>query len=268
MVGCMVKKLEPSITLINHVRLLKSSYISPLYPFFAKQLKKYADQIICVSEAVKKDINNGANVQVIYDCPDVTEKYPPWDGLHNPNTLKILYLGNYIPGKGHDLGLQAFTIFHQFFPKATLTFAGASNTDTSRQFKEMLISKAAEARIDQCVIFEDSVSDVEYEMKAYDIVLNLSESESFSFVCLEAMLYGVPLVAANSGGPAEITDYGKKAILVENKNPVAASEGLKKIANATVVYREMAANAQRWAAKRFDAFKETEKLTLIYKTIT
>ena len=47
-------------------------------------------------------------------------------------------------------------------------------------------------------------TDVELDIKHADIVLNFSESESFSHTCLEACAYGRPIIATRCGGPEEI----------------------------------------------------------------
>ena len=267
MVGCLIKLLDPSIKLVNHVRLLRNSYIAALYPFFAGCIKKYADKIICVSEAVKQDIGHAPKAEVIYDSPTVTEKYPEWQSRADSSCLKILYLGNYLPGKGHDIGLKAFSIFVKQYPGAVIRFAGAVNDAPSRKFKESLLAAARNVGIAQQVIFDGKVTDVEKEMKAHDVVVNLSQSESFSFVCLEAILFGVPLVAADSGGPAEITDYGKRAFLVPNKDYSAAANALAEIKKNPGLYAKRALEAKKWAQKKFDIIRETEKMRSIYNEL-
>ena len=260
MVGCVVKKMNPGIKLVNHVRLLKDSYISPLYPFFCKQLKKYADYIICVSKAVQKDVGDTAKSIVIYDVPVINEKYP----IVHKNTdmsIKILYLGNYLPGKGQTFGLEAFKEFQKQFPNSSIKFVGASDTVQSAKFKQQLIeSSAGYTNIE----FASKTSDVEYEMKQHDVVLNLSLSESFSFVCLEAMLFGVPLIAADSGGPSEITDYGTKALLVPKNDAQAACNALVSFANDINFYRDRALASKKWAEQKFNSQSNINLMSKIY----
>ena len=58
------------------------------------------------------------------------------------------------------------------------------------------------------------------------IVLNFSESESFSLTCLEAMFYGRPVIATRSGGPSEIIDHNESGILVDVKDVDAMANAM------------------------------------------
>jgi UDP-glucose:tetrahydrobiopterin glucosyltransferase len=53
--------------------------------------------------------------------------------------------------------------------------------------------------------------------------------EAFGNVVIEALACGVPVVAYNQGGPAEIIENGLTGWLVEHKSIVALSKGLQKI---------------------------------------
>ena len=55
-------------------------------------------------------------------------------------------------------------------------------------------------------------------MKNADLLLNLSTAESFSFVVAEAMSYGVPIIATNSGGPEELIVDGESGIILPNRS--------------------------------------------------
>jgi len=264
MVGCMVKRFEPGIHLVYHVRLLKDSYIAPLYLFFLRWVKKYASYILCVSEAVRKDIGYPFNSVVMYENPVKEELYEAWNGLKEPGSLRILYLANYVRGKGQEYGLRAFIEVHKKYPLTTLVFAGDITGPASEKYKQSLVSEAEKAGVASNVIFNGKVTDVEKEMKYCDVVLNLSESESFSFVCLEAMLYGVPLIAADSGGPAELTAKGDKAFLVSKKDHTAASNALLYLIQHPKEVKERATIARKWAIKKFDMTYSKAILSRVY----
>jgi L-malate glycosyltransferase len=263
MTGCWLKKRNPGLYLIYHIRLLKTSYIGKLYKFFAWGVKKYADKIICVSQAVKNDFGAVTSVEVIYDTIKINEKYNAWEGLQS-DALKVIYIGNYVSGKGQDIALEAFIHLLKKSPNASLKFVGATVGAASQTYKDKLQKKVQQTGMDTQVVFADKTNDIEKVMKEYDVVLNLSESESFSFVCLEALLYGVPLVASNSGGPAEITEDGQRAILVPNNAPLAAAEALMKIIENRSYYKNLAISSKIWARKKFDPQESLDKMNNIY----
>ena len=49
MLGVCLKIIHPNIRLIYHVRLRKTSYVEPLYNIWVLLIKKFADEVICVS---------------------------------------------------------------------------------------------------------------------------------------------------------------------------------------------------------------------------
>lgn len=267
LLGCAAKLLRPGLKLVYHVRLLKASYIRALYPLFSRLVRRFADRIVAVSKAVRQDLGEAAPVEVIYDAPALTEQYPPWQGLSDPGRARIFYLGNYMPGKGQDLGLEAFLLLRKDFPDTSLHFAGGTHGAAAADFRRALESRAGAAGAAGQVFFSEAVTDIEAAMKAHDIVLNLSESESFSFVCLEAVKYGVPLVAADSGGPAEITEGGRRAGLVPNRNPEAAAEALVRLLRHPADTARQAAASRTWADQFFSPQQAKQQLARLYRSL-
>jgi glycosyltransferase involved in cell wall biosynthesis len=263
MLGVSVKLFGPRLKVVYYVRLLKTSYIREMYPVFAELIGWFADHIICVSAAVQRDIGNPKQSQVVYTT-FVNERLPAWDGLRDPGKIDILYLGNYMQGKGQQWAVYALAKVLRDYPHTHLTFAGGSNNSAHEGFKNWLKSLADELDIDSSISFNDPTDKVEKEMKNSDVILNLSESESFSMVCLEAISYGVPLVASDCGGPAEITDNGRQALLVANKDAEAAAEALISIIKDPETARRRAADAKVFARGKFNPGQAKSILENIY----
>lgn len=264
--GCVVKLLRPSTKVVYHVRLLKSSYIAPLYSYFAATVKKFADRIICVSDAVLNDINRPEKAIVVYDPVSPYERYPLWDGL-NDSCMRILYLGNYTSGKGQNFGLEAFIKFNEVFPNSSITFYGDDQTLFSKAFKEKLIARAKESQVADKVSFYGKTNDVELTMKQYDLILNLSESESFSLITLEAMYYGIPIIVSDCGGPREITQNGRRALLVKNRDVEDAVDALTKIYRQSEKHKLIAAESKEWVKSYFEEGTSIKALDGIYSSL-
>jgi glycogen synthase len=56
-----------------------------------------------------------------------------------------------------------------------------------------------------------------------------SRYEPFGMVILEGMLYGLPIVACDVGGPAEILDHERTGILVPPANAEALAGGITRL---------------------------------------
>lgn len=66
-----------------------------------------------------------------------------------------------------------------------------------------------------------------YEKNSVDLFLNTSEGEGIPVSIMEAMSYGVPVVAPDVGGIAEIVDHETGALLVANFEPIDCANAIK-----------------------------------------
>lgn len=265
--GVLAKLIYPKLRLVYHIRLLKSSYIKLLYPFYSSLVLFFSDKVIAVSQAVMADLPNRDNLVQVYNIitPECLEIQ--WNGLSSPSKIRVLYLGNYTPGKYQHLAIEAFEIFVQKFPDAELHFYGDSSLKNLREYKDKLSATVISKGLDKNIVLNDKTNDVEKLMKSFDIVLNLSISESFSLVTIEAMKYGVPVIVYNSGGPKEITENGKRAILLNNLDPVIISDAIEEIANNRKKYIELAASSKSWINEKFDKEVTIKKMKNIYNEL-
>ncbi|MDF9795223.1 glycosyltransferase involved in cell wall biosynthesis [Catalinimonas alkaloidigena] len=218
LVAVVVKMLGGHFALLTHVRFMPDRFPWLLVKIWISLNLKYSERIICVSEAVRKCLKDHPKIHVIYDGLSNTiskrVKSKKDDGL-----IKLLYLAHYIPGKGQDFALQAFFKAYQQNPKLRLRFVGGDMGKKKNQlYKEYLKTQSIVLEIEQVVTFAGPATNIEHEFAKADIALNFSESESFSFTCLEALLNAVPLVASDSGGPSELFEAGKSGVLVSNRN--------------------------------------------------
>ena len=262
--GVLAKILYPNLNLVYHIRLLKSSYIKFLYPIFSKLVLYSAEKVIAVSNAVINDLPQKKNIIQVYDIITPEKNLKQWDGLENIHELKVLYLGNYTPGKNQHIAIEGFNLFLKNFPHAKLFFYGNSDLNKMQEYKFELKKRVKTLNISENVSFNGKSKKVETLMKNFDIVLNLSMSESFSLVTIEAILYGIPTIVFDSGGPKEITENGKRAILLKNLDPSTISEALQKIASDPEKYKSLAKNSQIWAKNYFSSEISTQKMQCIY----
>jgi glycosyltransferase involved in cell wall biosynthesis len=69
-----------------------------------------------------------------------------------------------------------------------------------------------------------------------------SLTEGFPNVILEAMSFGIPVIATGVGGTLEIVKHGKNGLLVKPRDSDAIAESLKKILNDTRLWKRMRKN--------------------------
>lgn len=267
MCGIAVKLLCPRIKLVYHVRLLPDSYIKSLYKFFIKTISRYADTIIAVSEAVKLDVRKlGAKVEVVYDGLPLKEKYGRF--AKSPEQIRLLYLSNFTQGKGHAYAIRAFAEAKKSVPKIKMFMAGGNlGLGKNLQLRHNLEQLVNDLGLKNEIQFGDFLHDIEREMKTSDIFLNFSESESFSMTCLEALLYGVPLIATDCGGPSELFEHEKSGLLVPNRDVKAMTDAIIKLSNSSELRESLAKEGKGYASEKFNIAKSAEALRKIYVQI-
>jgi L-malate glycosyltransferase len=267
MCGVLVKIFYPSMKLVYHIRLLPSSYAGRLYPIWRALIVKYADEIICVSEAVRKNWPESNKVHVIYDAINYEDRIST-DREFEQGKIRFLYLANYIQGKGQQYALDAFRQVQKEIKNVELVFAGSDmGLKKNQQFKQKLVQQAEDYGLAELVLFKDFIEDIEPEMKQADIFLNFSDSESFSMTCLEALYFGTPCIATNSGGPSEIIVDGECGFVVPLKDVQAMVGSMIKLASSVELRKQFSDNGKRRAKEHFSSQQQANKLKILYNKI-
>lgn len=268
--GIIIKFLRPSYKVVYHIRLMRGSYVGFFYDIWLRLALKHADHVIYVSNAVKKSIADRyvkTKVTIIYDAIPEHENYPD-EILHPHLKIKLLYLANYISGKGQNYALQAFKIAKDKLQNCLLVFAGGDmGLEKNKKYKLELLDLATELGIENSVQFTDFVSDSELLIKTSDILLNFSESESFSMTCLEAMFYGTPVIASDSGGPADLIENEITGLLVPNRNINIMAEAIVRLSSDTQLRSRLAISAKLRAKTKFSLKKSAESLAVVYNDL-
>ncbi|GAA0868157.1 hypothetical protein GCM10009116_03800 [Brevundimonas basaltis] len=93
----------------------------------------------------------------------------------------------------------------------------------------------------------------EHQYAQASLVLNLSRPdlcvETFGLTLLEAMAFGIPVIAPPVGGPAELVTDGKEGLLIDSRNGAALAAAVGQLADDEARCLEMSAAARARAAQ-------------------
>lgn len=243
------------LRVLTHVRFLPQTLPQPLARTWRWLAEHAAQQVLCVSEAVRSYFApDPVRIRTVYDpLPARGEKLPPYtvsDDSARP--VRMLYLSNYIRGKGQNLALEAFSVAYACNPNLRLHFVGGDmGMEKNQKFRRELEATAQAAGLAEVVHFDGFAIDTEAAMKAHDIVLNFSEAESFSLTCLDALYYGVPLIASACGGPAELFEAGKSGLLVHNRDVSAMADAIVELAGNETLRRQFSVASRLFVRQKF-----------------
>ena len=104
--------------------------------------------------------------------------------------------------------------------------------------------------------------------RSADVLVIPSVYEPFGIVALEGMAAGVPVVASQVGGLAEIIEHDKTGVLVYPRNPDSIAWGINHVLSNPDHAKWLAQNAREMVQKAY-SWKATAKRTVkLYKEVT
>lgn len=166
--------------------------------------------------------------------PDGEQRTPRRVPDHSAPT--VLFVGRLAPNKcQHDL-LAAMAVVRQQIPGAELVLVGSSSSD---RYEQSLREFAAELGIADAVRFEGSVSvsDLGSWYRRADVFVCLSEHEGFCVPILEAMAWGVPVVAFDAAAvPDTVADAG---VILDDKSPAVVASAIERVVGDESVRRNL-----------------------------
>ena len=209
--------------------------------------KSISSHVIAVSRHIQRRLPYPA--QLLYE--------PAPETAANSNaakTQRLVFIGNYIEGKGQNIAIQAFGRIAADFPDAELHFYGgdmslARNRDYLDRLKRLAASGPAASRIH----FHGFVEDTGPALDGALAALSLSRAESFSLTCQEASARGVAVIATDCGGPAEIIEDGTTGFLVPVDDVEAVADRLRRLLADPESARAMGAAGAKLVRERFRA---------------
>jgi glycosyltransferase involved in cell wall biosynthesis len=119
------------------------------------------------------------------------------------NFSRILMVGRLAPEKSYTLALNAFSIFLREDPTAILTIAGIGSQ------KEYLENLALNLGIERNVKFLGFVENIPELMLNNDVLLHLSQTESYGQIYIEALICGLPVICTKTGVAIDLFAQGQ-----------------------------------------------------------
>lgn len=209
------------------------------------ELVKFRGRILADSEFNKRELEEvGATGVRVLPLPLDTEK---WSVTANPGIAQILrghggknllHVGRLAPNKRIEDVIRAFYFYHHKLNRHSRLWLIGADTDTELYSFE-LRRLVSDLRLKEGVTFVGSVADS--ELRAFyensDLYLCMSEHEGFCVPLIEAMYFGLPLIAFNAGAVSETV--GEGGVLIDQKDPALLAELMHYVLSNGEVRTEM-----------------------------
>lgn len=139
-----------------------------------------------------------------------------------PGVPVIGIVGRLQPWKGQDRLIGALGLLRARGLEAHLVIVGGDSYKLSPDYAAELPRTVSALGLDEHVTMTGEVPDARPFIARMDVLVNASDPEPFGIVLTEGMAAGLPVVAVDAGGPAEIVQDGRTGILARS----GASEDL------------------------------------------
>lgn len=173
----------------------------------------------------------------------------PWESIQTgarPHRFSMLCTLE--PNKNVPMFLEAAQELKSTDTEIEFHIYGAGSSDYVSYLEKLV----GEKELQHHVSFHPRTMNV---LEVYDescAVVVTSQLESFSFVAIEAMSRGRPVISTRCGGPETIIDDGKTGFLVDKNDSAALARAMRLIHRDDELARSLGANARASVEQRFD----------------
>ncbi len=167
-------------------------------------------------------------------------------------------VGQITPWKGQDDAIRILAVLRAQFPNVHLrivgsvVFTGRTVSFDNEAFRGRLSVLATELGVADAVEFAEENEDIRSVLASLDVLLVPSWEEPFGRIVAEGMAAGVPVIATNIGGPAEIVEDGISGFLLPPRSPNTWTTTVTRLLSDSGLSAEIAAQARR-RIKRLDS---------------
>ncbi|RKF79602.1 Alpha-1,3/1,6-mannosyltransferase alg-2 [Golovinomyces cichoracearum] len=207
----------------NRANLWKSLYRIP-FDYVEKYSMTFADSVVVNSgftkrivERVFPNLANDKDIEVIYPCVYNRERKPKNEEKLEINLVDrqiLLSINRFEKKKNIGLAISAYAGLNSHVRQGVRLIIAGMRLRQSLGLKTQTIKKSLnslDSLEDVDVLFLLSISDYikDILLKSARLLIYTPTNEHFGIVPLEAMLAGVPVLAANTGGPLETVVQGQ-----------------------------------------------------------
>lgn len=243
---------DPSLTDAIRFGIEKSDYVTAVSESLISQtheLIKPKKEIDCVYNFIDTRVNKRTD----------SSKLRKELGIL-PDEKVIIHVSNFRPVKRVRDVIKTFAGIHEQMPAKLLLVGDGPEM-------KAVCNLTAELGIRDKVLLLGKQERVEELYSLSDLMLLLSEKESFGLVALEAMACGVPCIGTNVGGIPEVIVDGETGFTCELGNIKEITEKAVKLLLNQDIHKQFAANSIERAEKKFSAEQIVSEYESIYYSL-
>lgn len=236
-----------------------------------------AARVMAVSEAgaaAQRRIRPGAEVTLVHPGIDL-EPYEDLDrrrsrlelGL-DPEGVYVGIVGRLQEWKGQQEFLRAAASVLRVKPETRFVVVGGALLGWEGDYPQRLEQLADDLGIRDRVLFTGHRTDVPKWFSSMDVAVNASDPEPFGLVVVEAMAAGVPVVAIDAGGPADVIEHERTGLLIARREPTLLAEAITRLLADPALASRIGVAGKDLAAERYGSRRMAEDFAAMLEACT
>lgn len=223
--------------------------------FSKKIIGCLSDKVICNSQYIRthysKFIKNSKLI-LAYQSVDIIAKEPYRDS----SFITFGLVGRISEQKGQKEAIHALLKLPG--KNIRLILIGSDKNQFADQLKQFV----AENGISGKVIFTGEIADIENKYALQDALITCSRNEAFGRTTIEAMKYGLPVIAPDGFGHSELIKEGVNGYFYELGNPDSLAQKMELLMDVRN-RNKLGENGRKWAMEQFNSVNFACTLTNI-----
>ncbi|QJX56079.1 N-acetyl-alpha-D-glucosaminyl L-malate synthase BshA [Staphylococcus warneri] len=176
----------------------------------------------------------------------------------SPNEKVLIHVSNFRSVKRIDTIIETFAKVHEKIPSKLVLLGDGPELIDMRQ-------KTRDLGVEEHVLFLGKQDNVSAFYQLSDLVLLLSEKESFGLTLLEAMKTGVVPIGSNAGGIKEVIKHGEIGYIVDVGDSEQATQYAIKLLQDRKLYEQFQSQMLLDIEQRFGSELITDQYEYYYR---
>lgn len=230
-----------------------------------KELYKYSDKIILISEALKKRFQQNVPTDkliTVHNGIDTTPVDNRYLAIGNDQEVHMILTGRLVPDKGQSEAIKAMIqLQNEDYRNIHLHIVGSSPKQMYIEWYFNDLKKLVEENnLEKNVHFYGEIEDMKLIRSKMDIELMCAVRETFGRVTVEGMRSGLAVIGTNTGGTPEIIDDFETGLLYQQGSVQDLVSKIKLLVDDRKLLQYLGQNGYEYSKTHFTVQKNVSEV--------